>query len=602
MSDIDWAGGVCGHDGAGIVAYQNKLYINGGAMTQRFPAKYNITGTVSLADSFLHVLDFSQTITLPTNTALRTPFHSLSPLDSQVPLTTLPYMFPSPSLGVFRFFGGKPEFFPSLTPSGQPNPNGRDTLANKLSTYDMKSQKWSTNQSVASIGSRPSIRGVTAYDPTRELAYLFGGKYERSGYTISAPDIKGQGEYVSQANPAISEFLEEYKQLDVKSGEFTNFAPPPKFTSADFAFMKAVVLPGVGQKGIVVMFGGMPENELAFREARVFDPEKGKWYTQSITAQDNNYPSTPRTDFCVVTASAEDNSSHMVYLYGGYKDSWGGSPLSDIYVLTLPAFHWILVPARTVKGTGGMACEKVQEKYMVAYRGNIWEPGCMDETGGVQVFDMVNLQWTRTVEAGKKFEVPGKVVDVIGGGPKGGATYLAPKGGWANTDLKGIFESTYRSGGNGDNESGGNTTTPNPTSTPPAGSSPTGTNLPAKKDSPPLAPILGGVFAGLVVIIGLLLLLLCVLKKRRQRNGQNQYPKHEPQEVEGNNHSAQSFAPQYNNPPYYSAELYANPPEMAGHFVQIKGDYEMEAREPVAVEIMSAQAGLSKPQNIYKSS
>lgn len=63
------------------------------------------------------------------------------------------------------------------------------------------------------------------------------------------------------------------------------------------------------------------------------DASNGTWYTQATTG---SIPAA-RTDFCVITASAPDNSSHSIYLYGGRdKDQ----VYDQIYVLTIPSFTW----------------------------------------------------------------------------------------------------------------------------------------------------------------------------------------------------------------------------------------------------------------------
>ena len=106
----------------------------------------------------------------------------------------------------------------------------------------------------------------------------------------------------------------------------------------------------------------------------VFDIATNTWFTQQTTAQ-KKYPG-DRFNMCSVVASAEDSSSHNIYIYGGYnnEDVIDTSEMmtNEILVLTLPAFHWILVyPLGCGRNgacdTGGSTVTGVK-KYMK----NIW--------------------------------------------------------------------------------------------------------------------------------------------------------------------------------------------------------------------------------------
>lgn len=63
----------------------------------------------------------------------------------------------------------------------------------------------------------------------------------------------------------------------------------------------------------------------------------GGWHSQNTTG---DIPE-PRVDHCLVAASAPDNSSHNIYLYGGRASET--FVYDQIYVLSLPSFHWTKV-------------------------------------------------------------------------------------------------------------------------------------------------------------------------------------------------------------------------------------------------------------------
>ena len=173
----------------------------------------------------------------------------------------------------------------------------------------------------------------------------------------------------------------------------------------------------------------------------VFDIATKTWLNQSTTAQGEeafydkdsvgNYPP-DRANFCSVVASAEDNSSHNIYIYGG-RD-WGSFILTDVYILTLPAFHWIPVSPPNTTGYGrarvGHRCQIVYEKHMVAFRGSGEVPGVLSTSQfedfcdynnteifqGMAIYDMSSLEWTTKVELeNQKYFVPRKLYEIIGG-------------------------------------------------------------------------------------------------------------------------------------------------------------------------------------------
>ena len=152
----------------------------------------------------------------------------------------------------------------------------------------------------------------------------------------------------------------------------------------------------------------------------IYDIAGKSWFAQSTTAQGGSYPG-GRGGFCSVVASAEDDSSHNIYIYGG---SMYGDDSNEVFILTLPAFHWVSVYPPTnnsdalILQGNGHRCQKVHEKYMVAYGGQYT---CQNETqskriNGMVIYDMSSLTWTTKVEIGnQKYSVPQALYEIIGG-------------------------------------------------------------------------------------------------------------------------------------------------------------------------------------------
>ncbi|KAF2493487.1 hypothetical protein BU16DRAFT_81154 [Lophium mytilinum] len=222
----------------------------------------------------------------------------------------------------------------------------------------------------------------------------------------------------------------------------------------------------VGEKGILVAIGGQlsPQNVstststnghlLSLDTVDVFDissyvdhPEtNGTWYNQTTTGE---IPE-PRIDFCVVAASALDNSSHHMcvipqpivvqadpnkrYLYGG-RNTITGVPYDDIYVLSLPAFIWTKINFGA-SPRWGHDCHVVGNRQLLTVGGNTTNEQCDWEIKGVAILDMSTITWGSVYNAfAPEYLVPTPVTKWLGGSPSGGATVTAPAGGYNSTGL-----------------------------------------------------------------------------------------------------------------------------------------------------------------------
>ena len=150
----------------------------------------------------------------------------------------------------------------------------------------------------------------------------------------------------------------------------------------------------------------------------VFDIASSRWYEQETTAEEDIFPR-KREEFCAVVASAEDGSSHNIYIYAGWDFSvnsdWD-TLTTDVYVLSLPSFHWIPV-SRGLQPRTKNKCAKVQQHYLISYRGELQPDAPCDKNQGLQIFDISTLDWTEsfTVSGESKYTVPEKVYSIIGG-------------------------------------------------------------------------------------------------------------------------------------------------------------------------------------------
>ena len=214
----------------------------------------------------------------------------------------------------------------------------------------------------------------------------------------------------------------------------------------------------------------------------IYDISSGVWYTQNTTGDPatedgdaNGFPK-PRMVGCVVAASAPDNSSHHIYMYGGGGRYFGDS-FDEVWVLSLPMFRWTQVYGNLV-GVYGHTCHLAGERYMLAVGG--YRGGCTDL---LDIYDVFELDWVNTYYPNKAYSVPAKIVTIIGGTTRGNATVTSPEAGWGSG-----LETVFR---------------PRTTSKPPQ----------PKSNTPAIA---GGVLGGAAVVFSALLSFF-LLRRRRIR-------------------------------------------------------------------------------------
>ncbi|KIX97372.1 uncharacterized protein Z520_06824 [Fonsecaea multimorphosa CBS 102226] len=281
-----------------------------------------------------------------------------------------------------------------------------------------------------------------------------------------------------------------------------------------------VFLPGTESNtgGLAVALGGdtRPETQyLSLRRVVMYDTGADEWFEQDTTAEGGTYPA-PRASFCAVAMSAADGSSHNIYVYGGLQAS-SDDALGDIWILTLPAFHWIPVSTSSVPRSAP-ACAVVADRYLVTYGGMYqtiewpiparYDWPCDQAQSGLRLFDLTHLNWTSTYEAPPQqssvtpkspttsnlYAIPSQVYSIIGGDAGGGATVTAPSTGFGtNTALASIFANAVK-------VSSSSSSTASVTATATSAGSTTGSHSSHSHAGAIAGGVVGGV-AGLVIIL-----------------------------------------------------------------------------------------------------
>jgi hypothetical protein len=177
----------------------------------------------------------------------------------------------------------------------------------------------------------------------------------------------------------------------------------------------------------------------------VYDIASGTWYNQATSGQ----PPGALTQGCTVVASAQDNSSHSIYWYGGFDGIDITKTFSDdVYVLSVPSFTWMKVyTGNSTHGRAGHKCVKPYPDQMFVIGGYPSLPGdspmCV-EGGIVQVFNLSSATWMTSYDPSvwTNYSVPNMITAIIGGNGAGGATTTAPST-WTNSSLANVFGAAY---------------------------------------------------------------------------------------------------------------------------------------------------------------
>ncbi|KAK0644772.1 hypothetical protein DIS24_g8518 [Lasiodiplodia hormozganensis] len=197
-------------------------------------------------------------------------------------------------------------------------------------------------------------------------------------------------------------------RFDMATKELTNVTVEgPRFHNGHLQHAQMVYVPNFGPDGVFVVLGGVktsPQTDaFDWGTVTVFDPKEGKWYDQETTG---NTP-LARKEFCT-TGLASDNKTYEIFVYAG----WGGDlgtasiPYDQIYILTLPAFHWIKVDYTPTHTRHALTCHPVGGAQILTIggvnsasednSGTIYQSTFDDKdeyTQGLAIFDLSTLEW-----------------------------------------------------------------------------------------------------------------------------------------------------------------------------------------------------------------
>ena len=214
-----------------------------------------------------------------------------------------------------------------------------------------------------------------------------------------------------------------------------------------------------GSAGVLLSVGGFLTESTSqsaaqrreMNSVQIYDIAVEKWST--IFATGDIPPS--RSRFCSALSAAPDDSSFQMIIYGGWDQQ---TVLEDMYMLIMPAFHWIKLNTTANLKSSAVAgkneslgrmdhfCSTYKDRQMLVLGGKnalfYNRTTCDTSYPTLRMLDMTNFQWqTQFPLQETTYQVPQAVIDVVGGGSKGGAK---PASSWQQTlgDNVALFSKT----------------------------------------------------------------------------------------------------------------------------------------------------------------
>ncbi|OTA92800.1 hypothetical protein M434DRAFT_31556 [Hypoxylon sp. CO27-5] len=436
-------------------------------------------------------------------------------------------------------------------------------------------------------------------DDTWRLVQVQGSNNSFSGDTrgISASDPNsGMSFYTSRIIMGVNGIkngITKFQSFNSDSPQWSS----ETVTSGDLGvnIQGAMVYLRKGKSGVLLAFGAYEifgtdanspdwDSPESIRDIFIYDISSNTWYLQTTSG---DLPS-PRSGFCAGVSAAPDDSSFQVTIHGG-RDLYNLSSLNDVYVLSIPAFHWIQINDSNnpdLRGSDSPGrywpkCDVFKETQLIVSGGfiipgnstdTILNDKCNKTYPPFKVLDTSTYTWRSNFDPNLEYTVPNSVTAIIGGESSGGATIKAPSVGWNSRDLEVIFgqtvpRDTYDRG----NKIPGNETSASQTlstQTPGTSDLPTTTPNPVTNNNLPTKAIaVIGTIVPLVVIATAIGVYIW-LKRRKAKN----IPKH-PAE---SNKTAEKSNNQWHKPEldaHYTARyeldgLGPRPRELQGDFIQ----------------------------------
>ena len=320
---------------------------------------------------------------------------------------------------------------------------------NAVYQYNIGEAQWTQTNPGGDPVQRVLI-GMSAQSSSKTVGYYLGGAIT----PLSNPSFYAE----TNSTPYMVQGLVTFNE---GSATFKNSSTSHMNADGTIAGGYLALIESLGSQGVLVALGGFtdvagspsdlessnladPTYQLPLANVSIYDIGNGTWYQQAATGDIPPW----RYMGCSVVVSAPDHSSHSIYVFGGWGNSFGGSD-GNVYVLSIPSFRWIRVNEDSNRRSRH-SCNLLGKHTMLVVGGvqpigeQVMPP---DATGcdtspmfaqGLGMFSLNSHKWATNYdpsEGAAPYKVHSIISNVIGGNENGNATVQIPAGGFSEPAL-----------------------------------------------------------------------------------------------------------------------------------------------------------------------
>ncbi|KAL8775528.1 MAG: hypothetical protein Q9209_000024 [Squamulea sp. 1 TL-2023] len=304
------------------------------------------------------------------------------------------------------------------------------------------------------------VRTTYGYQASgRNLALVLGGM------TTSLKSRGTENILVDTLEPGLITF-------DMTTRQFTN-STVKSFNANETGMLGQMhFVPFFGPNGLFLIMGGqnLSDFNYGFSEITVYEAETQKWYNQTTSG----YPPEARRDFCVAGVNST-GGTYEIFLYGGDNGHLGAPavPYDEIFILTLPAFHWLKVDYPPQSPRAGHTCNAIGGSQILSVGGFDANPkiawgeyedirkSMFNTTAdpfaqGLGIFDMTSLTWADHYTANAPQYVQSDLIKTFYRNNPGNGSQFSTNG------LKDLFQTTHFTPADSESSPSSNPTTTSP--------------------------------------------------------------------------------------------------------------------------------------------
>ncbi|KAL8993207.1 MAG: hypothetical protein Q9169_006519 [Polycauliona sp. 2 TL-2023] len=213
---------------------------------------------------------------------------------------------------------------------------------------------------------------MSADDPALDsLVRSVGGNIAAGGDTalLLGGEVSGATDQKTMGLGSSAKLSPGLVTFNMTSLEFTNSSATSFNVNGTARAGQMQFVHSFGPQGVFLTMGGNRDytgDLIRFDNIWVYEAQTRKWYSQSATG---NIPEA-RQEFCVAGINSTEGS-YEIFLYAGNNRHLGPDavPYDEIFILTLPAFHWFKVDYPPQHPRSGHSCNALGGSQIISIGG-----------------------------------------------------------------------------------------------------------------------------------------------------------------------------------------------------------------------------------------